>query len=170
VNSSQSSPGTYTVARGDYLIALANRFQTTWQELAVLNDIPYPYTIYAGQVLQLPVRPTSVPKPARPTATPSLVAPTTAASLSFQVHLPLIYRETGQPQPAGAPPASDASQSSLTPSSTAPPVQPEEYIVRRGDYLVTLAKQLGFDWQVLADLNNIRYPYVIYPGQVLKLK
>jgi uncharacterized protein YvpB/LysM repeat protein len=47
---------TYTVQRGDYLVALARQFGVDWQELASLNNIPYPYTLYAGQTLKLPVR------------------------------------------------------------------------------------------------------------------
>jgi uncharacterized protein YvpB len=47
----------YTVQSGDFLIALAERFDTTWQELARINAIAYPYTIFAGQVLVLPGKP-----------------------------------------------------------------------------------------------------------------
>lgn len=66
-------PGnTYIVQRGDYLVALADQFGTTWQELARLNAIPYPYTIFPGQVLTIPSQP---------------------GSASFQLYLPLMTRK-----------------------------------------------------------------------------
>jgi uncharacterized protein YvpB len=47
-------PTTYTVQAGDYLRKIADAHGTTWEELVRLNAIPYPYTIYPGQVLTLP--------------------------------------------------------------------------------------------------------------------
>ena len=58
---------------GDYLIALAERFGTTWQELASINAIAYPYTIFPGQVLALPGQPVLI---------------------TNQVYLPLMQRKT----------------------------------------------------------------------------
>jgi LysM repeat protein/uncharacterized protein YvpB len=46
----------YTVVRGDYLVLLADRFQTDWKTLVTLNDLTYPYTLYPGQVLRLPTQ------------------------------------------------------------------------------------------------------------------
>lgn len=48
--------GTYTVQRGDWLMALARRFGVNWLELAHLNSLSYPYVIYPDQVLMLPVQ------------------------------------------------------------------------------------------------------------------
>ncbi len=46
--------GTYTVVRGDTLIAIARRFGITpWWHLAELNDLQEPYRIEPGQVLKL---------------------------------------------------------------------------------------------------------------------
>ena len=69
---SSQQGGTYTVQRGDYLIALAKRFGTTWDELARINAIYYPYTIFPGQVLALPGQP---------------------ATHTMQVYLPLLRRK-----------------------------------------------------------------------------
>jgi LysM repeat protein len=62
---------TYTVQRGDYLTALAERFGTTWQALAAANNIGYPFTIYPGQVLSVPggEAPPEQPPPPEPTPT-----------------------------------------------------------------------------------------------------
>lgn len=43
------------------------------------------------------------------------------------------------------------------------------YIVQKGEYLKLLADRFGVDWQTLAALNGIGYPYMIYPGQELQL-
>lgn len=51
-----------------------------------------------------------------------------------------------------------------------PDSQPETYTVRRGDYLTLVAKRFGLDWRKLANQNDLVYPYVIYPGQVLRLR
>lgn len=43
----------YTVQPGDWLSTIAPRFHTTWQELALLNDIPDPNWIYVGDILNI---------------------------------------------------------------------------------------------------------------------
>jgi len=59
-NDRNPSGESYTVQRGDYLIALAGRFGTTWEELARINAIHYPYIIFPGQVLMLPGKPVTI--------------------------------------------------------------------------------------------------------------
>ncbi|MDD5368340.1 MAG: LysM peptidoglycan-binding domain-containing protein [Anaerolineaceae bacterium] len=44
----------YTVQPGETLSGLAEQFNTPWQSLADLNQIPYPYLLYSGQTLRLP--------------------------------------------------------------------------------------------------------------------
>jgi len=41
--------------------------------------------------------------------------------------------------------------------------------VRTGDSLTGIANIYGFDWQVIAELNNLKAPYKLYPGQWLCL-
>lgn len=45
----------YTVQRGDYLVKIANQYGVNWRDIAALNNIQYPYVIYAGNVLRIPV-------------------------------------------------------------------------------------------------------------------
>ena len=45
---------TYTVRRGDFLAALARRFDVNWRDLADYNGIEFPYVIHAGQLLKIP--------------------------------------------------------------------------------------------------------------------
>jgi LysM repeat protein len=46
---------TYTVQRGDTLSGIALRFNTTWQAIAQVNNLPDPRRIFPGQVLVLPI-------------------------------------------------------------------------------------------------------------------
>lgn len=41
------------------------------------------------------------------------------------------------------------------------------YTVQRGDYLVKIARMYDTDWRTLADLNDLKTPERIYPGQKL---
>jgi LysM repeat protein len=46
------------------------------------------------------------------------------------------------------------------------------YVVKQGDSLSSIAKSVLGDlnlWQYLASINNISSPYVIYPGQIIKV-
>lgn len=43
------------------------------------------------------------------------------------------------------------------------------YIVQKGDTLSDIGSKTGIDWKTIADLNEIKTPYVIKVGQVLKL-
>lgn len=43
------------------------------------------------------------------------------------------------------------------------------YTVLSGDTLSGIGQKTGADWHYIADLNNIVAPYVIYPGQILRL-
>ena len=45
---------TYTVSAGDSLSKIGSKYGVKWQDIAVLNKIGSPYTIYVGQKLQIP--------------------------------------------------------------------------------------------------------------------
>ena len=49
-------------------------------------------------------------------------------------------------------------------------LQTSQYTVRKGDTLYAIAFRAGLDVRQLAAANNIANPYIIYPGQVIKLK
>lgn len=128
----------YIVKPGDYLSKLASDWGISWQDLAALNGITYPYTIVPGQVLftgkggqQSNPSPTATPNPtAVPTATP-------------------------KPAPL--------------PTETPPPPPQNLYTVGQGDHLMQIARELELDWKEIASINQLTYPYLVYPGQELLL-
>ena len=138
----QNKPGTYVVQPGDYLTKLAKQWGISWQDLAALNGITYPYTIYAGQVL-VTGQQEEAPSP---TATPK---PTKAPEKT--------------PKPTANP--------TKTPKPTEPPSNQNttSYTVQAGDHLMKIASQLNLDWTQIAALNNLTWPYILYPGQNLIL-
>jgi uncharacterized protein YvpB len=91
----QSSEGTYKVEAGDYLVALAERFGVTWQELAELNAIPYPWTIFTGQVLQLPVT-QNMNTESEPASTPAQLA-SPVLDYPYTTVLPVVQRGSTYP-------------------------------------------------------------------------
>lgn len=120
---------TYTVAHGDYLVLLAERFKTDWKTLVALNNLVYPYGLYPGQVLRLPSK--------------------QADDLSEPERTDQDEDHFGSPIDG-----SDLTQIA--------------YTVKPGDHLSKVAYQLGLNWQQLAIYNNIPFPYIIYPGQILR--
>jgi uncharacterized protein YvpB len=84
----ESNPLTYTVQPGDYLKLLAGRYGTTWQQLAEINSIPFPFDITAGQVLKLPEGSTLVAEPE--TTPPDLQEKV----VNYKVRLPLVLKDS----------------------------------------------------------------------------
>lgn len=55
------------------------------------------------------------------------------------------------------------------PEGPAAPADPRVYVVRPLDTLSAIARRLDVPWQDLAEVNGIRPPYTVYPGQPLRL-
>src|SRR3989442_11390581 len=56
-------------------------------------------------------------------------------------------------------------------TGTAEAATPTTYTVQPGDYLIKIAnaEHVPGGWRVIASANNLTSPYIIQPGQVLKL-
>jgi uncharacterized protein YvpB len=71
-------------------------------------------------------------------------------------------------EPTVTPDQANATTDQSQPTQEAP--RHKKYTVQRGDYLIALAKEFNVDWRWLVQVNDIPYPWTIYPGQVLKIK
>lgn len=83
----QQPQETYTVQRGDHLSAIARMLGLSWVEIAKLNNLYWPYTLYAGNVLYLPGSGGSTPTeniPAPSTPIPSAAPPPSGESYTIQ--------------------------------------------------------------------------------------
>jgi len=150
----------YTVQKGDYLIALAKRFGITWQELADMNAVSYPFTIFPGQVLQLPGGEAQEAEPisgSEPEPEPALPA-AAIKEVNFRLRLPIVQRNVA---------AESAESEKSTPNSQAPMAT---VMVLHNDTLLNFAHRIDSDWLLLVGLNNLKFPYIVHPGQVLRIR
>lgn len=150
--------GTYTVQPGDTLSAIANKYGTTYQNLAAINGIGDPNQIWPGQVLK--VTGTASQESTyyvQAGDTLSAIANkfgTTVSNLVSLNHISnpnVIY--VGQKIYVG-----EASQG-----------QSNAYTVQAGDTLSGIAAKFGATWRALASKNGLADPNVIYVGQTLMI-
>jgi uncharacterized protein YvpB/LysM repeat protein len=147
-------PGrTYTVQPGDYLMQLARNFGISWEELADLNSISYPYHIFAGQVLRLPAAASQNPIP-----DPESASQDSIPAVNYKMTLPLVVRNAATPEKP-------------TPTPNALATEPiETVIVLNTNTLIGFARSIGVAWHVLAKLNNLPPTCIVRPGEVLRIK
>jgi LysM repeat protein len=152
----------YIVQQGDYLTKLARQWGISWQDLAALNNISYPYIIYPGQVLLTGL---SAEEPESPTPEPTETPQPTSDPVTTTQPTP---ESTAKPSATLAPKPTNTPQ----PSETTEPgslTKTSVYTVQSGDHLMKIARQLGFAWTEIAELNGLTWPYILYPGQQLEL-
>ena len=162
----------YTVKKGDTLSAIANRYQTTVQQLVTENGIANPNLIYPGQVLRITTNKQNTGDSCEMGCVIYTVKRgdnlwnlsrqygTTVQSIAQlnQIQNPnLIYPG----QRLRIPVNMDLGTSTMT--------QNGSYIVKRGDTLWGISRRYGVTVRYLANKNGIRNPNLIYPGQVIRL-
>lgn len=160
--------GTYTVVKGDTLIGIGEKTGTDWKQIAAINNIPAPYTIYPGQVLQLPGGSAPNPVPTPGTGTYTVKKGDTLSSIAAQygTSWQTLQAMNQLPDPNKIYPGQVLKVPGGGNSNTAPDTT---YTVQKGDTLYGIATKYGTSWQHLADINGLDNPNLIYPGQVLKI-
>ncbi len=110
-----SGAATYVVQRGDTLYGIAFRNGLDFRDVAALNRIPAPYTIYPGQRLALRANPVAV----RPTSTrrPSATAPVRSAATSPRTPTVVPHTTTRPPVSTGSAGLPAASGSAAGPAA-----------------------------------------------------
>jgi len=74
-----------------------------------------------------------------------------------------------KPQPGPAPVPAPAPAPKPVPEQPAADDTPDRVVVEKGDTLWAIAREHGTTWQVLAKLNKLRNPNLIFPGQTILL-
>ncbi|MCR1952035.1 LysM peptidoglycan-binding domain-containing protein [Clostridium sp. DSM 100503] len=157
---------TYTVQSGDTLSGIAQRYGTTWEHLAQINNISDPNLIYPGQVLKIGsgssagstsggTRITYIVKDGDTLSGIAQMYGTTAERLAQINNISdpnLIY--PGETIVISNGPSNNSVKS---------------YIVKEGDTLSEIAQRYGTTWEHLAKINNISDPNLIYPGETIRI-
>ena len=154
---------TYTVQAGDCLSTIGQKFGVSWGSIATANGIYSPYIIYPGQVI-------TIPGGSGGTVQSQTYAVRSGDCLStigqkFGVSWGNIATANGIYSPYTIYPG----QVITIPGGSGGAVQSQTYAVRSGDCLSTIAQKFGVSWGSIATVNGIYSPYIIYPGQVLRI-
>lgn len=185
-----SNTGYYTVQSGDTLSGIANRFSTTVNHLASLNDISNPNRIYVGQRLLVRQQTSSQTNTNNTNTSSNTTNTSSSATGTYTVQsgdtLSGIANKFGtnyeslanlnnisNPNRIYVGQVLKLSANSNTASSahqaTTNATPAGSYSVKAGDSLSAIAARYGMSYETLARLNNISNPNRIYVGQVLKL-
>lgn len=159
--------GTYTVVAGDTLSGIGQKTGTDWKQIAAVNGIGAPYTIYPGQVLRLPGGSTPAPAPAPSGGTYVVKSGDTLSSIAakYGTSWQTLQALNGLPDPNKIYPG----QTLKVPGGASAPSNAQTYTVKSGDTLSGIAAKYGTTYQRLAAINGIADPNKIYPGQVIKI-
>lgn len=160
---------TYTVKSSDCLSKIGANLGVNWRDIANLNGIVSPYTIYVGQKLIIPGG-SSAPAPSQPSNNGVIYTVKSGDTLSgiaarFGTTYQKIAADNGIANPNIIHPGQVLkinSGGSVQTNNTG-----RTYIVKSGDTLSGIAAKFGTNYQKIARDNNIANPNIIYPGQKL---
>lgn len=132
----------YTVTRGDTLYSIAWRYEKDFREIAQWNNIAPPYEIYVGQ--RLVMQPVSLD-----------------GTLSHQDR-PQVLIDSASGLPVEDAPARSAQASGAA-------AKRDKVVVSKDDTLYGIARREGLTHHQIARWNHLRAPYLLKPGQTLRL-
>lgn len=179
-NASQShsttpaSADSYTVQSGDTLSGIAERFGTSYQTIANLNNISNPNQIYVGQVLRLNsashVNYSTSSQPAAGSYTVKSGDTLSGIADQYGTSYEALAQLNGisNPNDIYVGQVIKVSGASSTPRQTVSHAA-GSYTVQSGDTLSDIASRYGTSYEVLAQLNGISNPNDIYVGQTIRL-
>lgn len=159
-------PPTHIVQEGEFLVTIAEQYETTVEAILLLNGLTNPDALYIGQELLIPgatgslvpliyavqIGDTLPDIAARFNSTPAEVA-----KLNYLVH----------PQALLA--GEQLSLLSRTGSAAPQEVQGLPHVVQAGETMLTLAVRYNLPAGQIAQANSLPYPYRLYVGQRLRI-
>lgn len=158
----------YTVKRGDTLWSIANRYGTTVQQIVQKNNITNPNLIYPGQNLRIT---TSLNEGLTNEMGHRIYTVVRGDNLwNIARRYGTTVQEIAQINNISNTRLIYPGQRLKIPYNQENNNQTIIYTVRRGDTLWGIARKYGLTVNYLANLNGIRNPRLIYPGQIIKIK
>lgn len=167
---SAECPKDHVVQPGENLFRIGLQYSLSWVTLAQYNSITNPNNITVGQTIKIPCEGTT-PPPVQPTPPPDNVTYYTVqpGDNLFQIGLKfgVSWVEIAEANGLVNPNQVYAGQVLKIPTS-APGPRPEfTHVVKLGETVYSISVQYGVPAAVIAEANNLEYPYVIYAGQTL---
>lgn len=151
---------TYTVKSGDTLSGIATRFNTTYQDLARINNIVSPYVIYPNQVIKIKGDNTVANNTSNSATTYVVKSGDTLSGIATK------YGTTYQTL-ASLNSISNPNYITVGQVLKVKGITNKTYTVRSGDTLSGIANKLGVSVSYLVSKNGIHNANLIYPNQVL---
>ncbi|VAW62146.1 Murein hydrolase activator NlpD [hydrothermal vent metagenome] len=140
----------YTVKRGDTLYSIAWRYEKDFRQVAEWNNISSPYAIFPGQrlVMQASTQNGSASNEQRPQVV-----------FEAETGKAIVSEVAGSPvkQPAG------------NRHEKHPEERPLQVAVKKNETLYAISQREGYSLYQLARWNQLKSPYVLKPGQILRL-
>jgi LysM repeat protein len=161
----QTNQITYTVQPGDNLFRIGLKFNVRADILAQANGIVNPNLVYVGQKLIVPVSAASLtltPADGNATAVATMSASESASEPATLVAT-LAATSAATTVDEGTLVATSAATATVSVDTAT------TYTVQPGDTLYRIAVKFNTTTFVMAQLNNIQNPSLIYVGQVLRI-
>jgi LysM repeat protein len=155
-----SAGGRYTIAQGDTVKAIADRFGISAVSVLMANGLGWSSIIYPGQTLVIPGRdghdtPAAAPKRQSPDSRSDTPSEDANEALPVDAAGPAENTDTAgaNPEPPAAPPA--------------PTPVNGTYTIVSGDTISKIASRFGITTQALLDANGLTASSLIFPGRIL---
>lgn len=163
--------GTYVVQPGDSLSLIGQKIGMNWQNIATMNGIVAPYTIYPNQVLKVYGGTMGQQTAVEHVADGGYVVVPGDTLSGIGVKTGHNWQDIAKLNGINAPYTIYPKQRLALPGGgvTAEASTQSTYTVVSGDTLSGIGERLGKSWKAIADMNGIAAPYTIYPRQVLKV-